>query len=309
MPSIAIIGRGRMGSALAAALRESGAEVRGPFGRGETSAGARRSCCSAFPIARSPRPRRRSRRGPIVGHVSASAPLDLLAPHERFSMHPLLSVVGAGAQFAGAYCAIDGSSAAALDAARALAESARHARAGSCRASSARSTTPPPRSPRTSSSRSRARPSGSATLVGLERDALVPLVRATVDNWARQGARAALTGPIARGDVATAARQREAVAESAPDLLPALGRARRGDARARRRAGHGRRVKIVRTVAELRDAVRSARAARSAHRPRADDGRVPRRTSRAHAARARAVGLRRRLALRQPDAVQRSRPT
>ena len=59
--------------------------------------------------------------GPIVGHVSASAPLDLLAPHERFSMHPLLSVVGAGARFAGAYCAIDGSSDTALDAARSLA--------------------------------------------------------------------------------------------------------------------------------------------------------------------------------------------
>jgi predicted short-subunit dehydrogenase-like oxidoreductase (DUF2520 family) len=48
----------------------------------------------------------------------------------------------------------------------------------------------------------------------------VPLVRASVDNWARQGARAALTGPIARGDLVTAARQRDAVAEAAPELLP-----------------------------------------------------------------------------------------
>jgi predicted short-subunit dehydrogenase-like oxidoreductase (DUF2520 family) len=59
-----------------------------------------------------------------------------------------------------------------------------------------------------------------AMLVGLEREALVPLVRATVDNWARQGARAALTGPIARGDLATASRQRDAITEAAPDMLP-----------------------------------------------------------------------------------------
>ena len=39
--------------------------------------------------------------GPVVGHVSASAPLDLLAPHERFGLHPLLSVVGRGAGVAG----------------------------------------------------------------------------------------------------------------------------------------------------------------------------------------------------------------
>ena len=48
---------------------------------------------------------------------------------------------------------------------------------------------------------------------------LAPLVRAAVDNWARLGAHDALTGPIARGDEATVARQREAVAERAPELL------------------------------------------------------------------------------------------
>ena len=48
---------------------------------------------------------------------------------------------------------------------------------------------------------------------------LVPLVRATLDNWASLGARAALTGPIARGDDATVARQRAAVIERAPELL------------------------------------------------------------------------------------------
>ena len=218
MPSIVIIGRGRMGTALASALRQAGADVHGPLGRGEAASGGdivllcvpdREIAAAASAIAP----------GPLVGHVSASAPLDLLAPHERFSMHPLLSVVGAGAQFDGAYCAIDGSGAAALEAARALAELLgmrvrvvpREQRALYHAAASVASNfliTLEGAAERL------------ASLVGLERDALVPLVRATVDNWARQGARAALTGPIARGDVAIAARQREAVADTAPDLLP-----------------------------------------------------------------------------------------
>ena len=207
-----------MGTALAAALGRAGAEVRGPLGRGETPTGGDvvllcvpdREIAAAAAIVPP---------GPLVGHVSASAPLDLLAPHERFSMHPLLSVVGASAQFDGAYCAIDGSSAAALEVARSLAELLgmrpkllpRDQRvlyhAAASMASNFLITL----------EGAAERLAGS---VGLERAALVPLVRATVENWARQGARAALTGPIARGDVATAARQREAVADSAPDLLP-----------------------------------------------------------------------------------------
>ena len=218
MPAITIIGPGRMGTALASALRQAGAEVRGPLGRGEMPTGGDvvllcvpdREISAAAATVPS---------GPLVGHVSASAPLDLLAPHERFSMHPLLSVVGAGAQFDGAFCAIDGSSAAALEAARSLAELlgmrvrvvSREQRvlyhAAASMASNFLITL----------EGAAERLAGS---VGLERAALVPLVRATVDNWARQGARAALTGPIARGDVATAAQQRDAVADSAPDLLP-----------------------------------------------------------------------------------------
>jgi predicted short-subunit dehydrogenase-like oxidoreductase (DUF2520 family) len=55
--------------------------------------------------------------------------------------------------------------------------------------------------------------------VGLDRDQLVPLVRATVENWARLGPERALTGPVARGDIATVARQRDAIADAAPELL------------------------------------------------------------------------------------------
>ena len=48
---------------------------------------------------------------------------------------------------------------------------------------------------------------------------LVPLLRRTVDNLAELGPEDALTGPVARGDAATVAAQRQAVAEQAPELL------------------------------------------------------------------------------------------
>ncbi len=51
--------------------------------------------------------------------------------------------------------------------------------------------------------------------------ALLPLARAAVENVATQGAGAALTGPIARGDAGTVARHRAALAATRPDLLPA----------------------------------------------------------------------------------------
>ena len=54
---------------------------------------------------------------------------------------------------------------------------------------------------------------------GADRRVLVPLVRATVENWARLGPERALTGPVARGDDQTVAAQRAAVAERAPELL------------------------------------------------------------------------------------------
>src|ERR671928_49094 len=59
-----------------------------------------------------------------------------------------------------------------------------------------------------------------AATAGVERALLAPLVRAAVDNWAQRGAAAALTGPIARGDEETVARQRAAIEERTPDLLP-----------------------------------------------------------------------------------------
>ena len=57
-----------------------------------------------------------------------------------------------------------------------------------------------------------------AATAGVERAMLVPLVRAAVEAWAVEGD-ASLTGPIVRGDEATVARHREAIGERAPELL------------------------------------------------------------------------------------------
>jgi predicted short-subunit dehydrogenase-like oxidoreductase (DUF2520 family) len=59
-----------------------------------------------------------------------------------------------------------------------------------------------------------------AATVGVERADLVPLVRASVENWGRLGPERALTGPVARGDEQTVADQRAAVSARAPELLP-----------------------------------------------------------------------------------------
>jgi predicted short-subunit dehydrogenase-like oxidoreductase (DUF2520 family) len=52
----------------------------------------------------------------------------------------------------------------------------------------------------------------------LDREALAPLVQATVANWLADGPERALTGPIARGDEQTVARQRAAVLQRTHDL-------------------------------------------------------------------------------------------
>jgi predicted short-subunit dehydrogenase-like oxidoreductase (DUF2520 family) len=208
-----------MGEALVSALDAAGVAVRGPLGRGADGEEAavvllcvpdREIAAASAAIVP----------GPLVGHVSASASLDLLAPHERFALHPLMSVVGGGAgtRFVGATCAIDGNTPRAMATARALAERLEMR-------------------PRVVAESDRALYHAAASAasnylvtlegmaeqlaerVGIGRESLVPLVRATVDNWASLGARGALTGPIARGDEETAERQRAAVATAAPELL------------------------------------------------------------------------------------------
>jgi predicted short-subunit dehydrogenase-like oxidoreductase (DUF2520 family) len=216
----AIVGAGRLGRALAAALPAAGIEVDGPLGRGADGAGTGVVLLSV-PDAEIAAAARCIGPGPLVGHCSGATGLDVLAPHEAFGLHPMMTVTAAGADFAGAGAAIGGTSDRALATARALAEALgllpfaiddadRAAHHAACSIASNLLLT------LEDAAEALARSAGG------RRELLVALVRATVDNWARDGAAAALTGPIARGDEETVARQRAAVAERAAGFLPAF---------------------------------------------------------------------------------------
>jgi predicted short-subunit dehydrogenase-like oxidoreductase (DUF2520 family) len=217
---VAIIGAGRMGRALATALSDAGLAVEGPLRRAESPSDDAQAVLLCVPddqiavasAALPPRP------GRLVGHVSAATTLAALQPHEAFSLHPLMTVTQDGATFAGATAAIAGATDAARQAAEQLAlaldmrpvdvadedRAAYHAAA--CIASNFLVTL-------------EGLAERLARTAGLERAPLVALVEATVVNWSRLGAERALTGPIARGDEATIARQRAAIAARLPGEL------------------------------------------------------------------------------------------
>ena len=229
LPRIGVVGRGRLGATLAAALREAGREVDGPLGRGERpTADLLILCVPDAEIAAAAETAGGGAR--LVGHTSGATPLAALEPSGAravFGLHPLQTFAapveqGALTRFAGAGCAVAGSTPEALSTATGLAEllgmrpfaieddsrAAYHAAASI--ASNFLVTL-------------QAAAERVASGAGLEpadaRRLLAPLVRATVEGWATTGPERALTGPVARGDRRTVEAQREAVAATAPELL------------------------------------------------------------------------------------------
>ena len=223
---LAVIGAGRLGSALARALRESGFEVEGPLGRGAAPRGCH-AVVLCVPDSEIPAAAEAATAAaPFIGHTSGATPLSALAPAgvERFGLHPLQSFAhDTGPEaFRGVGCAIAGSSREALELASTLAgrlgmtpfeiddagRGAYHAAASV--ASNFLVTLA-------------AAAETIAAGAGLEPQAaralLAPLMRGTVANVEARGPEAALTGPIARGDEATLAVQRGAVEAVAPELL------------------------------------------------------------------------------------------
>jgi predicted short-subunit dehydrogenase-like oxidoreductase (DUF2520 family) len=205
-----------MGTALAIALKSTGYEIDGPLGRGADGSGAD-AVLLCVPDAEIAAAASAIAPGRLVGHCSGATGLEPLSPHEAFSLHPLMTVTEGGASFLGAGAAVDGSTARALALARELAtalgmlpvqipdgdRAAYHAAASiasnflvALEAAAERL----------------------ADSVGVERQLLIPLVRATVENWAKLGPERALTGPVVRGDEATIAAQRAAIVERAPEL-------------------------------------------------------------------------------------------
>ncbi|MCU1398750.1 MAG: hypothetical protein JWN62_1859 [Acidimicrobiales bacterium] len=223
---IAVVGNGRMGNALVSALR-SRAAVSGPFGHGFDGAGfvvagfdraGFGTVILAVPDGQIASAAACVRDGPVIGHCAGSLGLAVLGDRPCFAIHPLMTVTPAGANFTGAGAAVAGSTPDTLAIARRLADllglhaveigdadrAAYHAAASIA-----------------SNFLVTLEDAAEALLAttGIERALLVPLVRAAVETWADLGGPAALTGPVARGDEATIARQRAAVAERVPALL------------------------------------------------------------------------------------------
>ena len=197
-----VIGSGRVGSAIAARLRERGVVV------AEDEPDLVLLCVpdTAIPdVSRCLTPGRA-----WVGHVSGATPLAALAPHERrFSLHPLQTFDRSGdpAQLDGAWAAISGETEEALAVARELAEllglqpfeladqDRMLYHAGAVFASNYLVTL-----------------QRAATRLGVPPEGVVPLMTRTIENGFD------LTGPIARGDWATVEAHKEAIAAEHPEL-------------------------------------------------------------------------------------------
>jgi predicted short-subunit dehydrogenase-like oxidoreductase (DUF2520 family) len=232
---VGVVGAGRVGTALAAALREAGVTVEGPAGRGEVPSGCDAIVLCVPDTEIEAAGATVAGAAPLTGHTSGATPPSVLAAAggAAFGLHPLQSFAAAGADagasgrsavalFADAGCAVAGSTPEALGFAAGLARllgmtpfeiddegrAAYHAAASV--ASNFLVTL-------------QAAAERIAAGAGLEPDEarrlLLPLVRRTVDNLAALGPERALTGPVARGDETTVAAQRRAVAETAPELL------------------------------------------------------------------------------------------
>jgi len=204
---VRVIGRGRVGTALAARLEARDLVV---------SDDDPELVMLCVPDAAIADVARQVPVGPWVAHVSGATPLASLAPHtQRFSVHPLQTFTRdrGDEQFDGAWAAVTGENVESIGRAIWLADllglrpflladedrAAYHA--GAAIASNYLVTL----------YRSAARLFESA---GAPPEALVPLMRRTIDNGFQ------LTGPIARGDAATIEAHLDAIRRQAPDLEP-----------------------------------------------------------------------------------------
>lgn len=222
MLNVRVVGPGRAGRSLAAALRRRGAAVVGVLGRGDDCRDAARGVdvlVLATPddvvatVAAAVAPSD----GAVVMHLSGSLGLDVLAPHpRRASLHPLVPLpdpgTGCRRLLSGPAFAVDGDPAAEAvvrllgGRPRRVAPDDRAAyHAAACMAANHLVGL-------------LGQVDRVASGIGLSVTDFVDLARAALDDVARLGPAAALTGPAARGDEATLARHRAVLA---PDERPA----------------------------------------------------------------------------------------
>ncbi|MCU1500054.1 MAG: hypothetical protein JWM47_4007 [Acidimicrobiales bacterium] len=230
-PHVRLIGPGRAGRSLAAALEQAGWSIAGFLGRDDDVSEASADVdllviatpdATIATVAAAVRPVP----GTVVAHLAGSLGLDVLAPHRRTAaLHPLVSLpdptVGAARLASGAWFAVAGdplaqrvvadlggrwfevadADRAAYHAAAVVASNHLVALLGQV-----------------------ARIAGD---IGVPPAAYLDLVRATVENVAALGAEAALTGPAARGDWDTIARHLAAIDPTEHEAYRALAAAAR----------------------------------------------------------------------------------
>lgn len=215
MPTLRLIGPGRAGRSLAAALRAVGWTVVEPYlGRDDDPARAARGVDAlliATPDAAVPSVAAAVEPDPdtVVLHMAGSLTLDALDPHpRRASVHPLVSLASADPQpLKGAWFAVAGDplAHAIVDAleGRALDVDDAHRvlyHAAACIASNHLVAL-------------LGQVQRVAAEAGVPLAAYLDLVRQTVDNVEALGPRAALTGPVKRGDWPTVQRHLDALPE------------------------------------------------------------------------------------------------
>ena len=215
-----MVGAGRLGTALATGLRNAGVAVTGPHGRAFDGLDAD-IVVLCVPDDHLTEAATALLPGLLVGHCSGATDLAALltaAPRGAFSLHPLITATESGATFDGGSAAVAGTSEEAVAVADALAQTlgmtpfsvadgdrtAYHAAAAMAANFLVTLEWAAARLLRTAS---------------VEPAVLLPLARQALANWATLGP-AALTGPVARGDVRTVAAHRDAVSARTPDLLP-----------------------------------------------------------------------------------------
>jgi predicted short-subunit dehydrogenase-like oxidoreductase (DUF2520 family) len=213
---ITLVGAGRLGTALARALKEKGAGVIGPLRREDPISGE--IVLLAVPDREIANAAKNVPPNALVGHTAGAIALDVFGGREAFSMHPLMTAGTGKADFTGASAAVAGTTARARRVARDIATTlemhpievedaeriAYHTAASIAANFLVTLETMAERVGKRS---------------GLERHHLLPLARAALENWASLGS-VALTGPIVRGDELTVTRQRDAIARRAPEFLP-----------------------------------------------------------------------------------------
>jgi predicted short-subunit dehydrogenase-like oxidoreductase (DUF2520 family) len=218
MYSIRIIGPGRAGTSLAAALSARGWEFAGFCGRHDDLAGAARGvdvlviatpddaiaevAAAVVPVE-----------GTTLVHLSGSLGLDALAPHPlRAAVHPLVPLPN-GEVGAARLCSAVTFAVAGAPAARSIAASL-----GGRIVEVADGDRPAYHAAACIAANHVVALLGQvervAAGVGLDLESFLPLTRAAVDDVAALGSRAALTGPARRGDWATLSRHLDALPEA-----------------------------------------------------------------------------------------------